>query len=60
MKKIFLILFIFTILISLPAFSKDTKKDNENHIECMNIQWWEKYKDDYLIDNLLKLKAKKD
>ncbi len=55
MKKIFLILFIFTILISLPAFSKDTKKDNENHIECMNIQWWEKYKDDYLIDNLLKL-----
>ena len=55
MKKIFLILFIFTIVFSLPSIAKDTKKNEENIIEYMNIQWWERYKDDYLIDNLLKL-----
>ena len=42
-------------MVSLPTFAKDSPIEEKNHIEYMNIQWWEKYKDDYLIDNLLKL-----
>lgn len=52
MKKILITLFM-SLLIASPAFSKNTRTAPNNNFEYMNMQWWEKYNDNYLTDNLL-------
>lgn len=56
MKKIFIILFLITLTIT-PALAAKKEKDTApvQTIYYLNIQWWEKYNDNYLTDNLKKL-----
>ena len=56
MKKIFTLIFIITLAAFTPVFAADKK--NEGHLEYMNIQWWEKFGDENLTNNLLKLYEK--
>ncbi|MCD7739856.1 MAG: TolC family protein [Candidatus Gastranaerophilales bacterium] len=58
MKKVFVILSIIMIIISSPVYAKKEKSPAENNIEYMNIHWWEKYNDEYLTNNLIKLYEK--
>ena len=54
MKKIFII----TLLLSLlyyPVYAKTSVAQKANHFEYMNIDWWKKYNDENLTNNLLKL-----
>lgn len=55
MKKYFLITLLAAIILQIPAFAKSTKSEESNHIEYINLSWWEKYNDEYLTGNLLKL-----
>lgn len=55
MKKFFIILFLTILNIQVPAFAKTSVPQRANHIEYMNLAWWEKYNDEYLSNNLLKL-----
>lgn len=55
MKKYFLITLLAAIILQIPAFAKSTKPEESNHIEYMNLSWWEKYNDEYLTGSLLKL-----
>ena len=55
MKKYFLITLLAAIILQIPAFAKSTKPEESNHIEYINLSWWEKYNDEYLTGNLLKL-----
>ena len=55
MKKYFLITLLAAIILQIPALAKSTKPEESNHIEYMNLSWWEKYNDEYLTGNLLKL-----
>ena len=55
MKKYFLITLLAAIILQIPALAKSTKPEESNHIEYMNLAWWEKYNDEYLTVNLLKL-----
>ena len=57
MKKllIYCLIFAFTII---PASAKQTQKDIEhakNTVMYLNIDWWENYKDDILIQHLKEL-----
>ena len=57
MKKllIYCLIFAFTII---PASAKQTQKDIEhakNTVMYLNIEWWENYKDDILIQHLKEL-----
>lgn len=56
MKKIFTLIFIITLAAFTPVFAADKK--TEGHLEYMNIQWWEKFGDENLTNNLLKLYEK--
>ncbi len=57
MKKItFLILLL--IIFVMPCFAKQTANDdemNKNTIIYLNLDWWENYKDEFLINHLKKL-----
>lgn len=60
MKKIFILALLFTLLISNnEVFSKDKmptenqKKAAEITLEYMNLNWWKRFNDDYLINHLL-------
>ena len=55
MKKYFLITLLAAIILQIPALAKSTKPEESNHIEYMNLSWWEKYNDEYLTGSLLKL-----
>ena len=55
LKKYFLITLLAAIILQIPALAKSTKPEESNHIEYMNLSWWEKYNDEYLTGNLLKL-----
>ncbi len=55
MKKIFIITLLTIITLQIPAFAKQTAPQKANHIEYMNMSWWEKYNDKNLTNNLLKL-----
>lgn len=51
MKKIFILAILITISI-LPAMAKTTQISDKS-IEYLNIEWWENFKDDNLIKNLM-------
>lgn len=53
MKKI-LCLIIFLAIFCLPIYAKD-KKVETDRVEYVNIPFWEKFNDDTLIDNMLKV-----
>ncbi len=55
MKKFFIITLLLAAAIQIPAFAKTSAPVKANHIEYMNLAWWEKYKDENLTNNLLKL-----
>lgn len=55
MKKIFIITLLAVITLQIPVFAKNTEPQKANHIEYMNLSWWEKYNDENLTNNLLKL-----
>ena len=55
MKKYFFITFLSVIILQIPAFAKTTQPIADNHIEYMNFSWWEKYNDEHLTNNLIKL-----
>lgn len=55
MKKIFITTLLLAAAIQFPAFAKTSQPVMANHIEYINLSWWEKYKDEYLTKNLLKL-----
>lgn len=51
MKKFF-ILTLFTLLVMLPTQAKTTTEPQKT-IEYLNIDWWENFNDEKLINNLL-------
>lgn len=55
MKKNFIIILFIALTISAPAFAKQQIPQKANHIEYINLEWWEKYNDEDLTNNLLKL-----
>lgn len=55
MKKFFIITLLISAAIQFPAFARPVQPQKAEHIEYMNLAWWEKYNDEYLTDNLLKL-----
>lgn len=55
MKKFFIITLLISAYIQFPAFARPVQPQKAEHIEYMNLAWWEKYNDEYLTDNLLKL-----
>ncbi len=57
MKKIFLLFILLTVII-MPVFAKQNKTDTDNKEQTvlyMNLNWWQNYKDDFLIEHLKKL-----
>lgn len=42
MKKYFLITLLAAIILQIPALAKSTKPEESNHIEYINLSWWEK------------------
>ena len=55
MKKFFIITLLISAAIQFPAFARPVQPQKAEHIEYMNLAWWEKYNDEYLTENLLKL-----
>ena len=55
MKKNFIIILFIALTISAPAFAKQQIPQKTNHIEYINLEWWKKYNDEDLTNNLLKL-----
>lgn len=55
MKKFFIITLLISAYIQFPAFARPVQPQKAEHIEYMNLAWWEKYNDEYLTENLLKL-----
>ena len=55
MKKFFIITLLLAAAIQIPAFAKTSAPVKANHIEYINLAWWEKYKDENLTNNILKL-----
>lgn len=55
MKKYFIITLLATAILQIPAFAKSSQPVSAGHIEYMNLAWWEKYNDEHLTNNLLKL-----
>lgn len=55
MKKNFLIILLIIIIMPILAYAKNTDEQPANHIEYMNLAWWKKYNDEYLVNNLIKL-----
>ena len=55
MKKIFLIMIMICLPRAMPAFAAKNPPQKAEHIEYMNLDWWGKYKDQNLTDNLKKL-----
>ena len=56
MKKIFALVFIISIIFAVPVTAET--KNTAERLEYMNLQWWEKYQDEHLMQNLLKLYEK--
>ena len=57
MKKFFILTILITLII-LPAYSKNkeetkTNLQDEKTLEYLNLDWWRKFNDDYLTDNLI-------
>ena len=57
MKKFFILTLLITLII-LPAYSKNkeetkTNLQDEKTLEYLNLDWWRKFNDDYLTDNLI-------
>ena len=55
MKKNFLIMIMICLPLAMPAFAAKNPPQKAEHIEYMNLDWWGKYKDQNLTDNLKKL-----
>ena len=55
MKKIFLIMIMICLPLAIPAFAAENAPQKAEHLEYMNLDWWGKYKDQNLTDNLKKL-----
>ena len=58
MKKFLILTLLAAVTLSAPAFARTSVPQKTEHIEYMNLAWWEKYNDEYLTDNLLKLYEK--
>ncbi len=58
MKKFLILTLLAAVTLSAPAFAKTSVPQKTEHIEYMNLVWWEKYNDEYLTNNLLKLYEK--
>lgn len=55
MKKIFLIMIMICLALAMPAFAAKNPPQKAEHIEYINLDWWGKYNDQNLTDNLKKL-----
>ena len=56
MKKIFILIICLYIILSVEAGNKNL--DPQKHIEYMNLEWWAKFNDENLNNNLQKLYEK--
>lgn len=55
MKKNFLIMIMICLALAMPAFAAKNPPQKAEHIEYINLDWWGKYNDQNLTDNLKKL-----
>lgn len=55
MKKNFIIALLIFASLQNCVLAKTASPQNANHIEYMNLSWWEKYNDENLTNNLIKL-----
>ena len=58
MKKFHIIILLICFILSQPAFARNKNTEPQKHIEYMNIEWWEKFNDENLTNNLLKVYEK--
>ena len=56
MKKIFILIIFLYIILPVEAGNKNL--DPQKHIEYMNLEWWAKFNDENLNNNLQKLYEK--
>ena len=50
---------LMVVIMQFPVIAKENSTQEVNTIEYMNISWWEKYNDEHLINNLLKIYQQK-
>ena len=55
MQKKFILTLLAVLALQIPAPAKTSVPQKANHIEYMNFAWWEKYNDENLTNNLIKL-----
>ena len=58
MRKIFILVLLLSLFITPKAFSQGKNNASQNTIEYMNLTWWERFGDENLNNNLLKLYEK--
>ncbi len=57
MKKIFLIILLFLVFM-MPSFAKQQENNQKyikNNLTYLNLEWWQNYNDEILIEHLKKL-----
>lgn len=53
MTKLKILIIVMSLILITPQTLAKTKEQTENHIEYMNLNWWEKFHDQQLNDYLL-------
>ena len=58
MKKLQILILLICLILPAPIFAKDKSAEPQKHIEYVNIEWWDKFNDENLTNNLLKVYEK--
>ena len=58
MRQFYIFILLICLLIFSPAFASEKNNKPQKHIEYVNLEWWEKFGDENLTNNLLKLYEK--
>ena len=58
MRQFYIFILLICLLIFSPAFASEKNNKPQKHIEYMNLEWWERFGDENLTNNLLKLYEK--
>ena len=58
MKKFYIFILLIYLLMPLGVFAQSKNPEPQKHIEYLNLEWWEKFNDENLTNNLLKVYEK--
>ena len=57
-KNFHIFILLVCLLFTCPVFARTKNTEPQKHIEYMNIEWWERFNDENLTNNLLKVYEK--